>query len=92
MKNNKVNKLVKKHEKLVHSEQLKVVSHVQRDTKDWILNTVMIEGYDVPFKYKRKKMYKNIKGQRVNLTYYPATESVAGIDMEIMKVVRIKIA
>jgi hypothetical protein len=52
----------------------------------------MIEGYDVPFKYKRKKMYKNIKGQRVNLTYYPATESVAGIDMEIMKVVRIKIA
>ena len=92
MKNNTVNKLVKKHEKLVHSEQLKVVSHVQRDTKDWILNTVMIEGYDVPFKYKRKKMYKNIKGQRVNLTYYPATESVAGIDMEIMKVVRIKIA
>ena len=92
MKNKAVTKLIKTHEKLVHSEQLKVVSHVQRDTKDWILNTVMIEGYDVPFKYKRKKMYKNIKGQRVNLTYYPATESVAGIDMEIMKVVRIKIA
>jgi len=92
MKNKAVSKLIKIHEKLVHSEQLKVVSHVQRDTKDWILNTVMIEGYDVPFKYKRKKMYKNIKGQRVNLTYYPATESVAGIDMEIMKVVRIKIA
>ena len=83
---------MKTHEKLIHSEQLKVVSHVQRDTKDWILNTVMIEGYDVPFKYKRKKMYKNIKGQRVNLTYYPTIESVAGIDMEIMKVVRIKIA
>ncbi len=92
MKNKAVSKLIKTHEKLVHSEQLKVVSHVQRDTKDWILNTVMIEGYDVPFKYKRKKMYKNIKGQRVNLTYYPAIESVAGIDMEIMKVVRIKIA
>ena len=92
MKNKVVSRLIKTHEKLVHSEQLKVVSHVQRDTKDWILNTVMIEGYDVPFKYKRKKMYKNIKGQRVNLTYYPATESVAGIDMEIMKVVRIKIA
>lgn len=83
---------MKTHEKLIHSEQLKVVSHVQRDTKDWILNTVMIEGYDVPFKYKRKKKYKNIKGQRVNLTYYPATESVAGIDMEIMKIVRIKIS
>jgi len=92
MKNKAVSKLIKTHEKLVHSEQLKVVSHVQRDTKDWILNTVMIEGYDVPFKYKRKKMYKNIKGSRVNLTYYPAIESVAGIDMEIMKVVRIKIS
>ncbi|NOQ68601.1 MAG: hypothetical protein GQ573_00595 [Gammaproteobacteria bacterium] len=92
MKNKIVTKLIRTHEKLIHSEQLKVVSHVQRDTKDWILNTVMIEGYDVPFKYKRKKVYKNIKGQRVNLTYYPVTESVAGIDMEIMKVVRIKIS
>ncbi len=92
MKNKAVSKLIKTHEKLIHSEQLKVVSHVQRDTKDWILNTLMIEGYDVPFKYKRKKVYKNIQGQRVNLTYYPATESVAGIDMEIMKVVRIKIS
>ena len=92
MKNKTVTKVIKTHEKLVHSEQLKVASHVQRDTKDWILNTVMIEGYDVPFKYKRKKMYKNIKGQRVNLTYYPAVESIAGIDMEIMKVVRIKIS
>ena len=55
---------------------MKVVSHVQRDTKEWVLNTVMLEGYDVPFKYKRKKMYKNIQGQRVNLTYYPVTESV----------------
>jgi hypothetical protein len=92
MKNKVVSKLITTHEKLVHSERMKVVSHVQRDTKDWILNTVMIEGCDVPFKYKRKKMYKNIQGQRVNLTYYPATESVAGIEMEIMKVVRIKIA
>lgn len=92
MKSNPVNKLLKTHHKLVHSEMVKVVSHVQRDARDWILNTVMIEGCDVPFKYKRKKMYKNIKGQRVNLTYYPAVESVAGIDMEVMKVVRIKVA
>ncbi|NOQ69119.1 MAG: hypothetical protein GQ573_03300 [Gammaproteobacteria bacterium] len=92
MKNKTVSKLIRTHEKLIHSEQLKVVSHVQRDTKDWILNTLMIEGYDVPFKYKRKKMYKKIQGQRVNLTYYPVMESVAGIDMEVMKVVRIKIA
>ena len=91
MKNKTVNKLLKTHQKLTHSEMMKVISHVQRDTKEWVLNTLMIEGYDVPFKYKRKKMYKNIKGQRVNLTYYPVTESVAGIDMEVMKVVRIKI-
>ena len=92
MKNKTVNKLLKTHQKLTHSEMMEVISHVQRDTKEWVLNTLMIEGYDVPFKYKRKKMYKNIKGQRVNLTYYPITESVAGIDMEVMKVVRIKIA
>lgn len=92
MINKAVNKLLKTHQKLTHSEMMKVISHVQRDTKEWVLNTLMIEGYDVPFKYKRKKMYKNIKGQRVNLTYYPVIESVAGIDMEVMKVVRIKIA
>ena len=92
MVNKDVNKLLKTHQKLNHSVNMKVVSHVQRDTDDWILNTLMIEGYDVPFKYKRKKKYKNIQGQRVNLTYYPATESVAGIEMEFMKVVRIKIA
>jgi len=92
MKNKVVSKLLNAHHKLAHSEMVKVVSHVQRDTKEWVLNTIMIEDCDVPFKYKRKKMYKNIKGQRVNLTYYPLTESVAGIEMEVMKVVRIKIA
>ena len=92
MKNKAVNKLLNSHQKLNHSENMKVVSHVQRETKDWIINTLMIEGCDVSFKYKRKKQYKNIKGQRVNLTYYPSRESVAGIEMEIMKVVRIKIS
>jgi len=92
MKNKAVNKLLKTHQKLVHSEGVKVLSHVQRDDKEWIINTLMIEGCEVPFKYKRKKMYRNIKGQRVNLTYYPMTETVAGIEMEVMKVVRIKIA
>jgi len=92
MKNKAVNKLLNTHQKLVHSEGVKVLSHVQRDDKEWIINTLMIQGCEVPFKYKRKKMYRNIKGQRVNLTYYPATESVAGIEMEVMKVVRIKVA
>ena len=71
---------------------LKVVSHVQRDTGEWIVNTIMVEGYDVPFKYKRKRQYKNLKGQRVNLTYYPDTELVAGFEQEVMHVVRIKVS
>ena len=85
-------KLLKKHEKLVHSEMLKVTSHVQRNAGDWIINTVMVEGCDVPFKFKRQRQYKNLKGARVNLTYYPDVEIVAGIEFEVMNVVRIKIA
>ena len=84
-------KLLKKHDKLTHSDNMKVVSHVQRESNDWIINTLMLEGCDTPFKYKRKEDYKSLKGARVNLTYYPDTQSVAGIDVEIMTVVRIKI-
>ena len=87
-----VDKVLQKHEKLVHSDMLKVVSHVQRDEGEWIVNTLTVEGYDVPFSYKRKKRYKSLVGQRVNLTYYPDVRVVAGIDFEVMKVVRIKIA
>ena len=85
-------KLLKKHKDLTQSDVLKVISHVQRKDGDWILNTLMIEGCDTPFKYKRKKAYKNLKGQRVNLTYYPSVEYVAGFDLDIMSVVRVKIA
>lgn len=85
-------KLLKKHARLVHSDMLKVRSHVQRQAGDWIINTLMVEGYDVAFKYKRKKLYKNLKGQRVNLTYYPDQESVAGLNIEIMTVVRIRVS
>ena len=85
-------KLLKKHDQLTHSDNMKVTSHVQRSQGDWILNTLMIEGCDVPFKYKRTKLYKNLKGQRVNLTYYPATEKVAGMAFEVMNVIRIKIS
>lgn len=90
--NTDANKLLKKHQQLNHTEMAKVTSHIQRAKDDWILNTVMIDGCDVPFKYKRKKQYRTLNGQRVNITYYPASESVAGIDFEFMKVVRIKIA
>lgn len=85
-------KLIKKHQQLTHSEMMKVTSHVQRNDGDWVLNTLMLEGCEVPFKYKRSKLYKNLKGQRVNLTYYPETDTVAGMEFDVMNVVRIKIS
>jgi len=85
-------KLIKKHQKLTHSDMLKVVSHVQRNEGDWIINTIMVEDCDVPFCYKRKSKYKNIKGQRVNLTYYSDVKTIAGLEFEVMNVVRIKIS
>jgi len=84
--------LLKKHYELTHSEDLKVTSHVQRQSGEWFLNTLMIFGYDVPFKYKRRKKYKSLNGHHVNLTYYPELMSVAGITVEVMNVVRIKIS
>ncbi|MCG8067466.1 MAG: hypothetical protein JAY84_06350 [Candidatus Thiodiazotropha taylori] len=87
-----VDDLLKTHRELTHSEMKKVTSHVQRESGDWILNTLLIEETDIPFKYKRKKLYKSLVGQRVNLTYYADSESVAGIDMDVMRVVRIKLS
>ena len=84
-------KLLKKHNELIQSDVMKVKSHVQRNTEKWVLNTLMIDGYDVPFKYKSSKLYKSLQGQRVNLTYYAETESVAGIEFEVMRVIRVKI-
>jgi len=88
-----IDKLLSEHQELVHSEDIKVVSHVQRADRqndEWYVNTIMLENIDVPFKYKRKKQYKSLAGQRVNITYYPDNETVAGFDIEIMKIVRIK--
>jgi len=85
-------KLLKRHKKLVHSDMLKVTSHVQRDEREWIINTLTVKGQEVPFIYKRKKRYKNLTGQRVNLTYYPDVRVIAGIEFEVMNVVRIKVS
>lgn len=82
--------LLKRHQQLTQSDGMKVSSHVQRESGEWIINTLMIEGYSVPFKYRRKKLYKNLTGQQVNLSYYADTEVVADMEIEIMKVVRIK--
>ena len=61
----KADKLTAKHGQLTHSENLKVSSHVQRKTGDWILNTVTVDGYDAPFRFKRKTRYKNIEVVRI---------------------------
>lgn len=83
-------RLIKNNRQLIHSELMKVVSHVQREQGDWVLHTVMIEGCDVPFKFKRKDNYQSLNGARVNMTYYSEQEVVAGLNFEVMKVVRIK--
>lgn len=83
-------KLIEKNAELTHSTLMKVVSHVQRDQGDWVLHSLMIQGCDVPFKFKRKSRYQSLKGARVNITYYAAKETVAGIAFEVMRVVRIK--
>jgi len=85
-----VKKLLKKNEQLNQLDAAKVTSHVQRESGDWFINTLMLEGYSVPFKYNRKKRYRNLEGASVNLTYYPQTEHIAGIEFESMKVVRIR--
>lgn len=85
-------KLTRRHRELVHSDGRKVLSHRQREAGDWLINTLMIEGCNTPFRYKRQQRYKSLEGARVNLTYYPDSESVGGIDMEVMTVVRIRLA
>lgn len=85
-----VDKLLEKNRQLNQLDMARVVSHVQREKDGWVLNTVMLDGYDVPFRYSRKKLYRSLRGARVNLTYYPQLEQVAGLDIEIMKVVRIR--
>ena len=92
MKKKTVNDLLKKHEKLVHSESVTVLSHVQREQDEWFINTVMIKDCSTPFKYKRKKAYKSLTKQQVNITYYASVETIAGFEIEIMNIVRIKVA
>lgn len=82
--------LLEKHAELNHLDAQKVVSHVQRDEGDWVRQTLMLDGYDVPFVFRRKQHYRSLTGARVNLTYYRHVEEVAGIEFETMKVVRIK--
>ncbi|WP_375087942.1 hypothetical protein [Shewanella youngdeokensis] len=82
--------MLDEHQELTHSEDVKVQSHTQREKDEWVLHTVMIENCDTPFKFKRRKKYKSLIGANVNMTYYATTEGIAGFEMDIFKVVRIK--
>lgn len=85
-----LDKLLQQHPQLTHSQDMKVISHVQREQDDWVVHTVMLVNIDVPFVFKRKKRYQSLQGANVNLTYYPTTVFIAGMEMEQMRVVRIK--
>ena len=52
----------------MHADLTKVISHVQRESGEWFVNTIMVEGQEVPFRYKRKKKYKTLTGAKVNLS------------------------
>jgi hypothetical protein len=88
----KLKKLLSENDNLIHTEAIKVVSHVQREQDGWLINTLMLEDVSTPFKFKRKKRYKTLVGQQVNITYYADTESVAGFEIDVMNIVRIKVA
>jgi predicted metal-dependent hydrolase len=87
-----IKKFLAENEQLIHSRMQKVESHVQRQVGNWIQNTVLLEGYEVPFKYKRQKKYKSLKGARVDIIYYPSVELVATMEFEVMKVIKINIS
>ncbi|WP_371188802.1 hypothetical protein [Thalassotalea maritima] len=88
---NKIQKnLLNRHQQLNQSNNMKVVSHVQREDGEWFVNTLMLENISTPFKYKRKQPYQSLTGCRVNLSYYRDVEAVAGLEFEYMKVVRLR--
>jgi len=88
----KLKKFLAEHDNLTHSTMQKISSHVQRRQGEWVFNTVLVQDQDVPFKYKRKKTYKSLQGARVDIIYYPETETIAGMQFEYMKVVKINIS
>ncbi|MFT6987667.1 MAG: hypothetical protein ACJAT7_003525 [Psychromonas sp.] len=89
--NSPVKSILQKHNQLIHCELMQVASHVQRFNGECMLNTLMMDGFDCPFKYCRKSKYRNLKGKQVDISYYPTIEVIADFEVEIMKVVQIKV-
>ncbi|KFZ38418.1 hypothetical protein HR45_02940 [Shewanella mangrovi] len=78
------------HPNMQHQDHCTVLSHTQRDEGEWVQHTLMLENNETPFRFRRSKKYRSLKGSRVNVDYYPQTTLVAGMEFETMKVVRIK--
>jgi predicted metal-dependent hydrolase len=87
-----IKKFLAENDNLIHATMQKISSHVQRRKGEWVFNTVLIEGHEVPFKYKRQKDYKSLQGASVDMIYYPDKETIAGMEFEYMKVVKINIS
>lgn len=77
--------------KLQKHKLMQVASHVQRFNGESMINTLMIDGYDCPFKYGRNNKSRNLKGKQVDLSCYPSIEVIADFEINIMKVVQIKV-
>ena len=77
--------LLERHGELIQSEGVTVVSHIQRQVGEWVVQTLMIKDCDVPF-----QRFKSLLDHKVNLIYYPAKEVVGGFEIEIMQVVRVR--
>lgn len=90
MKVKTTKQLLAENDQLVHATMQTVRSHVQRREGDWILNTVMLEGQEVPYKYKRRKKHPSLRGARVDVIFYPDVEVIARMQFDCMRVIRIQ--
>ncbi|GGY92210.1 MULTISPECIES: hypothetical protein [Shewanella] len=85
-----ISDLSQEHPALIHTEHCTVLSHTQRDQGEWVQHTLMLKNYETPFRFRRPKKYRSLKGAQVTLDYYPQTTLVAGFEVETMRVVRIR--
>lgn len=59
--NKEAKQLIEQHQKLVHTDNIKVISHVQRELDDWFVNTLMLENIEVPLNINEKSYTKALK-------------------------------
>jgi len=85
-----VKKQTKDDPQLIHLEGARVVSHRQLKKNDSVLNTLVLEGHDVPFQFRRKTAFRSLLGARVNLSYYPESRTAGDKTFKTMRIVKIR--